>query len=180
MSTKSSRELLAAYPDRNAVFAAFTPDKQIRVSEDLDKCFFGGAPSLATLNATYGRQTAAIWLIPQLYNLSEYCGCKDKLQGNPLKECAGIVASEFWYLTVTELMLFFVRFKAGTYGRFYGSIDPLIIMNAIRQFLDERAAAIERHEDELREQKLAEWRKDAVSWEDYCLRKYGKVKELGE
>ncbi len=172
--------LLAKYPDRETFFKAFTPDKQIRLREDIDKCFFGDAPSLSVLNATYGRQTAAMWLVAQLYNLSEYCGCRDKLQGNPLKECASIIASEFWFLTVTEIMLFFVRFKSGRYGRFYGSVDPFVIMTALRSFLDERAAAIEHHEDERREQISAEWRKDTVSWEDYCMKKYGRLKELGE
>ncbi len=176
----NSNTLLAMYPDRETFFKAFTPDKQIRLREDIDKCFFGDAPSLSVLNATYGRQTAAMWLIPQLYNLSEYCGCRDKLQGNPLKECASIIASEFWFLTVTEIMLFFVRFKSGRYGRFYGSVDPFVIMTALRSFLDERAAAIERHEDEQREQAFVEWRENATSWEDYCIQKYGKLKGLGE
>jgi hypothetical protein len=45
-------------------------------------------------------------------------------------------------------MLFFHRFKAGQYGLFYGSIDPLVIMQAIEKFCKERRIAVERHERE--------------------------------
>ena len=91
-----------------------------------------------------------MWLVPQLYNLSEYCGCREKLQGTPLEECASVIAMEFYYLTVTELMLFFHWFKTGRYGRFYGSVDPLVITTSIREFIRERNTEIDRHEREER------------------------------
>jgi hypothetical protein len=64
-------------------------------------------------------------------------------------------------------MLFIMRFKSGQYGRFYGTVDPLIITTALREFCKERAVAIEQHDQEekqrLREQAAAE----AVTWEEY-------------
>ena len=124
-----------------------------------------------------------MWLIPQLYNLSEYCGCKEKLQGKPLEECASIIANEFHYLKVSEMMLFFYRFKVGQYGRFYGSVDPLVITTSLREFLKERAYAYDRHEREERERQREEEMKNAVSWKQYCkmqeeaLRAEGKNEE---
>ena len=62
-----------------------------------------------------------------------------------------MIASEFGYLKATELMLFFYRLKAGRYGHFYGSIDPMVIMDDIRKrFMPERALVIERAENEQR------------------------------
>ena len=172
---------MQAYGSREQFMVAFNPDVQSMVCRDEDVCFFGGAPTLASINAAYGEQTAAMWLVPQLYNLSEYCGCRDKLQGNPLKECARVIASEFYFLTVTELMLFFHWFKAGRFGRFYGSVDPLVITSSLREFLRTRGYVIERHEQEERRRKDEEERRanPVISYEEYLrLRKARKgVKE---
>ena len=170
---RRSREIAAAYGLRDQFLTAFNPDMQREVCADANLCFFGDAPTLSQINATYGRYTAAMWLIPQLYNLSEYCGCKDKLKGKPLEECASVIASEFHWLKVTELMLFFHRFKSGRYGRFYGSVDPLVITTSLHEFLKERGSAYDRHEHEIQQAKDEESRKNAISWEEYC-RKNGK------
>ena len=50
-------------------------------------------------------------------------------------------------MKLPELMLFFQQFKAGKYGRFYGSVDPMVITTALQEFLRfraERLAVIER------------------------------------
>ena len=112
-----------------------------------------------------------MWLVAQLYNLSEYCGCKGKLEGKPLEECAHIISMEFHYLKVSELMLFFYRFKTGRYGRFYGSVDPLIITESLRMFCDERSSAYTRHEQEQRKQREAEQRKLAIPYDEYLRRR---------
>lgn len=108
-----------------------------------------------------------MWLIPQLYNLSEYCGCKDKLQGKSLEECAFVLAAEFYYLKISELMLFFHSFKAGRYGRFYGSVDPLVITTALREFLKERNFAYDRHKQEQEEHERSKSRENAITWDEY-------------
>lgn len=110
-----------------------------------------------------------MWLIPQLYDLSEYCGCKDKLRGRPLEQCASIIALEYFYLKVSELMLFFHRFKSGRYGRFYGAVDPLVITTSLRDFIRERNDAYAVHEQEKRKAREKEERKGKVlmSYEEY-------------
>ena len=174
---QKSNEIVAAFGKRENFLLTFNPDLQRKVCANTEVCFFGGAPTLGQLNMTYGDQTATMWLVPQLYNLSEYCGCKDKLEGNPLKECASVIATEFYYLSVTELMLFFHWFKSGKYGRFYGSIDPLVITTSLRGFLKERAYAYERHDQEERErQREEEARKPKMTWEEYCMKEYGELR----
>lgn len=118
----------------------------MRLCADAQDCLFGDYPTLADLRNDYGDNTAKIWLIPQLYNLSEFCGVKDKLEGTPLEETAFVIATEYYYLKISELMLFFHRFKSGKYGRFYGSVDPLIITTALRDFIRERNVEIDRYE----------------------------------
>ncbi len=145
----------------------YSPDYQREICGTPDECFFGDYPTLSALKARYGRNAATIWMLAQLHNLSEYCGCKGKLEGNPLEECAYVIGTEFAGLKVSELMLFFHRFKAGQYGRFYGSIDPLIITESLRKFCEERAAAIDRHEEERRKREQEESRKGCVTYAEW-------------
>ena len=173
---QKSKELVTTYGERESFLTTFNPDLQREICGNVDSCFFGGAPTLGLLNTAYGEKTAAMWLVPQLYNLSEYCGCKDKLSANQLKECASVIATEFSYLSVTELMLFFYRFKSGRYGRFYGSIDPLIITESLRKFLGERVDAYNRHDREEREREQKESEKNAISWEEYSMKTYGEIR----
>ena len=143
-----------------------TPARQLWCAENVESCFFGDFPTLSQLKAL-GGNTPVMWLVPQLANLSEFCGARDKLSVDQLRDLASIITTEFYYLKITELMLFFHRFKAGKYGRFYGSVDPLIIVEALHKFRKERGDIIDRHDREeaqrLREQAAAE----AVTWEEY-------------
>lgn len=173
---QKSNEIMVTYGNRENFLATFNPDLQRDLCTNPDVCFFGGAPTLSQLNAAYGSQTAAMWLIPQLYNLSEYCGCKDKLEGNPLKECASVIATEFYFLSVSELMLFFHRFKSGRYGRFYGSVDPLVITTSLRDFLKERIRAYDEREKAEKEKADREAAKNAITWEEYCMKNFGELR----
>lgn len=158
-----------AYGSREQFLVTFNPDLQREVCSDVKLCLRGGAPSMAQINTTYGEKTATMWLVPQLYNLSEYCGCRDKLQGEPLKDCASVIAMDFYYLTVTEMMLFFHWFKSGRYGRFYGSVDPLVITTSLRSFVKERNQMIERYEQEQRELEEEEERRQhpPITYKEY-------------
>lgn len=154
----------------------YSPSYQLEICGDSDMCFFGEYPTLATLKCYYGKNAPLAWLVPQLTDLAVYSGSKDKLSTEQYKQCAFIISSEYYYLKVSELMLFFHRFKAGRYGRFYGSVDPLVITTSLREFIKERAVAYERHDQEERERKERESQKKAVTWEEYCMREYGEVR----
>ena len=93
-----------------------------------------------------------------------------------MEECAFVIATEFYYLKTSELMLFFHRFKTGRYGRFYGSVDPLIITTALRDFVAERASAYERHEQEERDKREQEEKKNAMTWEEFCMKNFGEIR----
>ena len=131
------------------------PNVQQYCAEHVERVHFGTAPSLVTLRAAYHDDAATIWMLPQLYDLNEYCGCKEKLDEGQMTQLARIIIAEFGFLKVSEIMLFLHRFKSGRYGRFYGAIDPLVIVSALRHdFMSERAAVIDEHEHALQR---AEW-----------------------
>lgn len=172
--------LVSKYGSRESFLTTYNPILQRVMCGNIDECYFGDYPTLAALKAGYGDNAPVMWLIPQLYNLSEYCGCKEKLQGTPLEDCASVIATDFYYLKVTELMLFFHRFKSGLYGRFYGSIDPLIITTSLRSFVKERWYAYEKKEQEERERQREEDRKNAVTWEEFCKQQEAKFRAEGK
>lgn len=146
----------------------YNPDFQMQICGDEQHCIMGKFPTLAELKRDFGSSIPACWLVPQLQDLSWYCGVRDKLNARQMEECAYVIATEFFFLKVSELMLFFHRFKSGRYGRFFGSIDPLVITKALREFVAERNNALDRYEGEARRQRLEEERKHAVTWEQYC------------
>ena len=147
---------------RRDFFLAFNPDRQQDICKNAEQCYFGEYPTLGQIKA-YGENAPSVWLVAQLYDLSEYCGCKDKLSKRQYEQCAGVIAQEFSFLKVSEVMLFFHRFKSGRYGKFYGAVDPLTIGLALRNFLDERSYAIQRKESELRARQRELWSSSAVS-----------------
>ncbi len=135
------------------------PSVQQYCAEHQDKALFGTAPTLLALRCAYHDEAATMWMLPQLYDLSEYCGVKEKLDKDQMTQLARIIVTEFGYLKVSEIMLFLHRFKAGRYGRFYGAIDPMIIVTALRHdFMNERAAAIDEREHA----------EERAAWEAHC------------
>ncbi len=144
-----------------------TPTQQSVLHKNIHECYFGCYPTLEELNATYSSKTAQAWLVPQLVDLSEYCGVKEKFTINQLRQCSDIIASDYSYLKVSEIMLFLARFKRCCYGRFYGSVDPLIIIEALKEFCRERNVIFwERIQEEEKNKSLASMQ-NACSWEAY-------------
>ena len=159
--------LISKYGERDMFLKTYNPERQLSLCENTEDCYFGDYPTLSELKAGYGNNTPVAWLIPQLYNLSEYCGCRDKLKGVPLEECASIIAHYFYYLKVSEIMLFFYRFKSGLYGKFYGAVDPLTITSALRTFVRDRSLAYDKHIQEEKKREMDEWRKNAINIDEY-------------
>lgn len=152
---------------RNEFLRKYNPDLQKRICANKDLCLFGNFPTLAQLNMTFGSNMSTAWLMTQLYNLSEFCGCRNKLGDNQLEDCATLIAQNYYYLKVSELMLFFYRFKLGMYGKMYGSVDPLVIMTAIRDFITYRSENIAEQEQKQLDERILNDRINACSYEEY-------------
>ena len=153
---------------------AYNPDYLITrckgmTIEDINTlCLFAKTPTLSELVAMYGKNSPVIWLTAQLYNLSEFCGAKEKMDVMTAERTASIIYAHYYYLKASELLLFFYKFSTGKYGRFYGTTDPLIIINALSQFVNqERNPAIDRHEAEERLKEKEQERQYAITYQEY-------------
>lgn len=140
---------------------------QSSVCSNRDMCFFGAYPELSVLRKKFGGNAPIMWLIPQLLDLSEFCGARDKFSKRQLSELAELIASEYYYLKISELMWFFRRFKLGDYERFYGSVDPQIIMMALRRFVVDRNDIISKHLSDEELHRLSEQQKGCVTYQEY-------------
>lgn len=118
----------------------FNPGVQRYCAANIDRCFTGDAPSLWQVRKAYGGDALDSWLDIQLTDLVNFCGVKGKEDFSRITDAVvAVVADNFGYLKLSELMLFFNQFKAGMYGRFYGSVDPMVITEALQSFLEFRA-----------------------------------------
>ena len=160
------------YGDKMGFIATFHVDRQMRFTKDESRCYFGQAPTMGMVNTGYGDGTAQAWLTTQLADLSEFCGAKEKITASQIEQLADLIAEDYHWLKVTEVMLFFRKFKKGEYGRFYGCVDPLIITTALREFLRDRNNAYFKHDKQEREAMEARERKmPAITREEYLRRK---------
>ena len=159
-----------------SVIDNYHPDYIFRKQVTEEDCFFGDYPTLSQLGAQFDKKFPAAWLMVHVNDLSEFCGCKEKLQGHPLQQCASVISTEFYFLKISELMLFFNRFKSGKYGRFYGSVDPLVLTTSLRDFLKERSNAYDEREKAEKEKADREATKNAITWEEFSMKQFGELR----
>ena len=175
MSAKAHSEISLrkskSVEELKALLVEYAPNKQIEINHDKERCYFGNIPTLAEINRIYDKQAAVAWLIPQLTNLAEFSNCKTSFSEMQIRECAEMIVSEYSYLKLSELMLFFYRFKCGVYEKFYGSVSPMTIMASLLIFLEERRAEIKRLESERTARAYKESLKQAIPYEEYLKRK---------
>lgn len=134
------------------------------------RSFFGNTPTLGGLNRDYGNKTAALWLLAQLGSLDKYAGVNKKMDIDQLKELAYLIVGKCYYFKVSELLLFFVKLKSGEYGKFYGVVDPMVIMEALGTFTAERSRAYEQREQEIEKQRLIS-NENTLTYEEWqCMK----------
>lgn len=136
-----------------------------------DRVYLGIAPSLALVKAAYNSEVLITWIMAQLEDINDFSGVVVKMSIEQMVQVAGIIEAEYYYLKVSELLLFFHRFKAGAYGQFYGAVDPLIITIGLAAFARERSQEIRMYQRQAdRRQadlKRSEWAKTAVTRAQY-------------
>ena len=117
--------------------AKASPDAQKAFAQKPEKAVTGDYPTLTDLRLTYGRNAAEQWMYVQIADMTVYTGARN-LNKRQQEQLADGICAEYHWLKITEVLLFFHRFKMGRYGRFYGNVDPMVVTCALRQFIAER------------------------------------------
>ena len=149
--TQKVSVLLQKYPSFEEFAKANSPARQLYLCQEAEECILGNSPWLGLLDATYGRFASAMWLVPQIADVSVCCGLKEDASKDQIRLVASAIASRYKLLKTDEVMLFFFNFKAGLYERFYGYFDPQTIVRSVKSFCSERELILAAHERELQQ-----------------------------
>lgn len=149
--TQKVSVLLQKYPTFEEFAKANPPARQLYLCQEAEECILGNSPWLGLLDATYGRFASAMWLVPQIADVSVCCGLKEDASKDQIRLVASAIASRYKLLKTDEVMLFFFNFKAGLYERFYGYFDPQTIVRSVKSFCSERELILAAHERELQQ-----------------------------
>ena len=125
----------------------FAPQYQAVVARDPDRCMTDPqVPTLAVAANAYGHSGIIGWLVGQMESLNRMTGVRDKAQTDELQSVAEAVLAAYPHLRMTDIMLFMSRFKAGVYGRFYGTVDALVVTDGLAKYCADRSKSIIRIE----------------------------------
>lgn len=114
-------------------------------------------PTLRQVRRQYSPATVEAWLDIQLADLVRFCGVKGNGEFMQIVDMlVAVIADNFAYLKLSELLLFFQWFKSGRFGRFYGVMNALVITDALQHFCAAKSARLAqiarmREQDKLRE-----------------------------
>lgn len=173
ISPKSSQAVscIERFGKAEEFLCIFNPNMQYKYCKDVDRCYIGKAPSLNVMTEAYGENITETWLEIQLRDLSEFSGCKDKLSIQQIEQIAKVIILEFGFMKATELMHFFILFKSGKFGKFYGAVDGLVITEALQEFRvmrREKLCALEQKIQQIeRAKQEAEHARNAMSFEEF-------------
>ena len=116
---------------------------------------FGTSPTLATLNKTYGNSSSIQLLMVHLSYVNEISFFSSRMSVQQIEYTATAIVQEFYYLKVSEIMLFLNSLITGAYGSFYPT--PVDILTLLRErFTPYRNAAYAKREEEELQQKISD------------------------
>ena len=164
-------EVKNKYPTGKDFLIAINPARQLQVGNNPGECYFGNSPTLASLNKLYGKGTAEVWLSTEVQDACLFMGVKEMPDINQTEKLVKIIVIQYGYLKVDELQLFFFYFCSAKYRHFFSTFDPSIIILSLQDFLRDRSRAYDEREQRERDRQYEEWKKNAITYEEYQRRK---------
>lgn len=152
--SKQQKEIVSRYGNIDDAMIKLSPTNiQRAINEHSIKsnrqAYLTNSISLSLFGKHYSKDSCFALIELWLYELSEFCGVQNKLNPSQLNQLAPMIYSEAYGLNFAEFGLFFNRIKIGYYGKFFGVVDPVLIMTFLSQFLSERLEFIEKYNEEL-------------------------------
>ena len=123
-------------PSYEKFCVTYNPVRQINFGADERAALMQESSALSILDAAYGVGSSASWLAEHLGELNTFSGSKN-MDDEQVKNLARMIAAEYGDMKLSEIMLFFYRFKLGHFGKFWGKVDPIVITCALKDFKEE-------------------------------------------
>ena len=151
----------------------YNPSLQVSCGMYPERCVMGNAPTLAEIRRDYGKEIAIKWLVIELNDFNSFVGVSEerKMDVKLMQSVSDMIIATYFYLKLSEILLFFQKLKYGEYGEMYGGVDPMRIMSAMRLFINDRNIIIDREDRRKQEEKRKEDMKNAITYEEYARRK---------
>lgn len=147
---------------------------------DMTDAIDSGAPTIAAIEAAYGRRAAILWITTQLDAINE-ATTADPLDETATGSLASLLLVQQRGMNLAEFALFTARFAAGEWGKFYGAADPMAIARAAadwsRQITRWRHGLDDLRRTEALLARREEWAAEAITYEEYLRRKAQQEKE---
>lgn len=131
--------------------------------------------SLATIRKEQGEKVCIAFLIRVLADCVEFFNVGKSMNDAQLVETCKLIMNEFYFLKVSDLQLFFQRFKTGYYGQLFDRLDGSVIMISLRAYCEERITTAESLSLEAHKTAIDEERKEnyLIQIGSYYLRSNG-------
>ena len=140
----AQQHFLQKYPTLGNVEQAFTPQRWSYAVSKPQAAYLAQCPTLHELDALYGPGSSSVWIYNQVTALFGSSSSKDAAQVNGIAIFAENFAREARGYKLSELMLFFGRYKSGRYDDSYATFDTRRIGNAFfHGFLPHRRQELE-------------------------------------
>ena len=112
-----------------------------------ERAYTASCPTLSAYDRLYGEGSAEDWVCTQITVLFAASSSREKGLVDGIRLFSAAFAAEVRQYKLSELMLFFARYKSGKYDNSYASFDAKRIGNAFfKEFLKERVYEIDRAE----------------------------------
>lgn len=131
------------------------------------------------LSNAYGSTSHIQWLIAQLATFQEGINTPNKMTPQQLSMLAQTMATDFFFLKLSEVMLFLARLAGGSYDvDFHGYVSPDVIIDALKnRFMPYRASVLEdMYKRDLEEKEREEAEKGSMTWEEFCMKNFGEIR----
>lgn len=136
---------LAKWKSRSDIERQFSPSNWAYTVANATKAYEADCPTLNDYDKLYGEGVSGEWVRLQMLALYGSSNCKDIGVADGIKLFSYNFAYEVKNYKISELMLFFARYKAGKYDNSYSSFDSKRVGNAFfKEFLRERNFELEK------------------------------------
>lgn len=143
--SQESKVWLTKWKSRSDIDQQFSPSNWAYTIANTDKAYKADCPTLNDCEKIYGEGISGEWVRLQVLALYGSSNCKDMGIADGIKLFSYSFANEVKNFKLSELMLFFARYKAGKYDNSYSSFDSKRIGNAFfSEFLKERSFELDK------------------------------------
>lgn len=142
--SNENKAFLTRFQTRGDVELVYNPKHWEYALKNPNKAYLAECPALIDYDAMYGEGASADWIYIQVMAIFGSSSNKDKEQVDAIGLFASSFAQEVKVYKLSELMLFFGRYKAGRYDNSFSTFDTKRIGNAFfKEFLPQRASEID-------------------------------------